>query len=1023
MTMMKIFDVREEQEFDNPPSFSGVERKRFLTYTEEVRNYADTIKSPTKKICFLLSASYFKATQKFYPNKFNGKDVIYLCEKLQINIRTVNTSSYDRQTYSLHKKVLLDLFGCTPFNQKSADQLAEEIVPMILSHIKSKQIFSSMVEYLRKHRIEIPSFHAISSIIITAMQKHKKDLTATIQQCLSKENRLLLDTLMEKIIDEDVGKVTNRYRLTWLKKSSQSLKPRKIHFNVEDLQTLHGLYYKLKDTIVALHLSFDGIRFFANSVIKFNYLQVERRADEDRYLHLITFIVHQYYKIQDTLIDTFLQSHQNVINSALRLEKDRVFNDYEKRKKSISAFVDHLTSDMRAFEKIEEIILDISMPETRKLNMLKDLVDEEKERHKKLTVHIEDINRTKHETKESIFYEVLKKNSRTLQARLSDIVKNISFDKTDSDTNLIAAIDYYKAKDGKLNGSDVPLLCFFPQERKMLYDQSGTFDISLYKALLFSKMSDAIKAGSLNLTYSYKYRALDDYLIPKFTWTSNRESYLRKAELTNLIDPDVVLSNLKELLDQAYRKTNEHYLSGENIFLRIDAKDKIKIVTPKLESDNAEESVTISDYMPSSKSISVAEVLSVVNRLTGFLDSFEHWQGSHVKKQKPEKLFYAAIIGYGCNIGLSEMASISPAIGEGALSYLVNWNFSVNNLLSANDKVVSFIDRLALPKIYKSDENRTVTSSDGQKFDMDGDSLNSNFSFKYFGQKKGVSVYSFIDERHLLFYSTVINAAEREVTYVLDGLLHNEVIQSDIHSTDTHGYSEMLFATTQLLGFEYAPRIKNLKDQQMYSFCSKKVYEKKGYKILPKKSIKEDKIREQWDEVLRFITTIKLKVSTASQLFKRLNSYSKQNPLLEALKEYGKIVKTVAMLKYLDDVTRRQLIEKQLNKVESSHRLKLALTFNGGEFMQTTKEEQDIAEGCRRLISNAIICWNYAHLSQKISEEKDEAKKKAMIKTVKKGSIVTWRHFNFLGEYDFSDEKMKDSVGINISKILEFELP
>ena len=28
----------------------------------------------------------------------------------------------------------------------------------------------------------------------------------------------------------------------------------------------------------------------------------------------------------------------------------------------------------------------------------------------------------------------------------------------------------------------------------------------------------------------------------------------------------------------------------------------------------------------------------------------------------------------------------------------------------------------------------------------------------------------------------------------------------------------------------------------------------------------------------------------------------------------------------------------------------------------------EVAEGCKRLIKNAITCWNYLYLSQKISE-------------------------------------------------------
>ena len=40
--------------------------------------------------------------------------------------------------------------------------------------------------------------------------------------------------------------------------------------------------------------------------------------------------------------------------------------------------------------------------------------------------------------------------------------------------------------------------------------------------------------------------------------------------------------------------------------------------------------------------------------------------------------------------------------------------------------------------------------------------------------------------------------------------MHSDVIKSDLHSTDTHGYSEVIFGTTHLLGFEFAPRIKAL---------------------------------------------------------------------------------------------------------------------------------------------------------------------------------------------------------------------
>ena len=33
------------------------------------------------------------------------------------------------------------------------------------------------------------------------------------------------------------------------------------------------------------------------------------------------------------------------------------------------------------------------------------------------------------------------------------------------------------------------------------------------------------------------------------------------------------------------------------------------------------------------------------------------------------------------------------------------------------------------------------------------------------------------------------------------------------------------------------------------------------------------------------------------------------------------------------------------------------------------------------------------------------------------GSAAAWRHFNLLGEYDFSEEKLRDSVGIRLPNL------
>lgn len=80
-----------------------------------------------------------------------------------------------------------------------------------------------------------------------------------------------------------------------------------------------------------------------------------------------------------------------------------------------------------------------------------------------------------------------------------------------------------------------------------------------------------------------------------------------------------------------------------------------------------------------------------------------------------------------------------------------------------------------------------------------------------------------------------------------------------IHSTDTHGYSEAIFAATHLLGFSYAPRIKNLKKQSLYIFKSRKNTDRSKWKITPDKYVNEGVIEDNWDDFLRLIVTIKLK--------------------------------------------------------------------------------------------------------------------------------------------------------------------
>ena len=66
-----------------------------------------------------------------------------------------------------------------------------------------------------------------------------------------------------------------------------------------------------------------------------------------------------------------------------------------------------------------------------------------------------------------------------------------------------------------------------------------------------------------------------------------------------------------------------------------------------------------------------------------------------------------------------------------------------------------------------------------------------------------------------------------------------------------------------------------------------------------------------------------------------------------------------------------------LNGVEHVHRFTRAVSVgNPRELLQIEKDDQEMAEACKRHIKNCIIGWNYLYLSQKFAEIDDAVKRK-----------------------------------------------
>ncbi len=965
-------------------------------------------------------AGYFKARNKFFDRQFYPADIEYVAHQIGVIPAEVNIETYRKETYARHQRAILEYFACAPFDEAAKVSIAREIAILVRVQFRPKLVMLECIQMLNRLKITVPTYNVLADLIIAALTHHQRTLSQIVDDHLNKNQRTKLDELLEK----EPGNGTDggwRYRLTLLKKPYQSTQPSKIRANLADLDTLQMLYLDLKPVVQRLNLSYECIRYYAHSVIKSQIPQVSRRAEEDRYLLLIAFVVYQTFKLNDTLIDTLLSAAQAVVNTAKKDQKEAYFQERNQRNQSFSELVDQLRQNVQeTLLAIRRIVADEQLSDNQKVTLIDTALTSENAKPEQAEKQIDEFKQKAAKIQQGRdYYELLEARSLKLQHRVADIVRQVQFAPNYSKPALWDAVQHYQKNGGNID-KNAPVDFLAAEQRSALTTSVGKFRISLYKSLLYVEIAEAIKSGALNLVHSEKYRSLDEYLIPIDDWKTHRAEYLQRAQLENFADCQTTLKALDLELDARYAKTNQNFKEGKNPYLTLRPNGTFHVSTPKQEEV---ECLPLGTFFPERKYISMLEMLATVDQATNFLDEFEHWQIKYRRARPAKKILFAGIIGYGCDIGHRKLAQISKQIDEVELDNAVNWYFSLQNVQGANDRILQLIDRMSLPNLYRSKSDVLHTSSDGQKFEVAVDSLNANFSFKYLGKDKGVSVVTFIDMRHLMWHSIVISSSEREAAYVIDGLMHNDVIKSDLHSTDTHGFTETIFGTTHLISFEYAPRIKGLSRQQLYALKNRKHYEDQGHTMLPDRYIRVVLIEDQWEEVLRFIATIRLKVTTASQLFKRLNSYSRQHPLYRALKEFGRIPKTLFILKYRDDCQYRQAIEKQLNKGEGANKFSKAISFgHNHEFIQSEKEDQEIAEGCRRLIKNAIVCWNYLYLSRELVTEKNEERRTELIEAIRNGSAATWKHFNLHGEFDFSDGRMIDSMGLALPKNMVFEL-
>jgi len=925
---------------------------------------------------------------------------------LKIPINT-DKKTLTKSTLYRYQQIIKQHLFINDYTDEIKNTLTNEAIILASNFTHRKKIFYSLIELSKKLKIELLSYTELSRIITVAINSQKRDILNKLTPFIKNEKLNVLDEFLQKDVT-----YKNRWHLTHYKKLEHSTNKSKMIVSLTKLNTIKSKFEITKSIIDEIGITPKIAQYHAKWIEKSQIFQVKRKKDIESNFLLLSFVYYQYLIRNDNLIDRFISVVQTAKNSSLRSQKEYSFEQEPHKNRVMQSLED---ANVSTLNDIEAVIKDSTLSALKKVATIEKLIETKTLLLKKILTE-KKVFDTIIENK----YDFIESKSVSIQGKLSGVLKAIVFDEKASNKNIITAINYYKTN--PIMTMSAPHGFLNEEERSAVFE-SGKFRVSLYKILLFFHVSDAIKNGTLNLKFSYRYRNFDDYMLDKDMWQTEHDILLQKHDMEYLKVFSTFIKTVETKVEKSYRQTNYNINKGLNTYFT-DADDSFILKTPKLEKSEDEEKNALGKYFPHQEYLSIIDVLDSIDKEVDFLSSFQHYSQSRIKSN--HNLLLASILGYGCNLSLSKMGKISKGINENQLDNTKIWYFSEENTTEANDKIVAFMEKLELVKIMRHKSSINHTSSDGQKYSMAPtiDSTNAGYSNKYFGANKGVVAYTFIDESSRLFHSIVINVSERESGYVIDGLLHNETVKSSIHSSDTHGYTEVIFGLTNILGFGFAPRIKNFKDQQLYGFHTPKHYQKLGYKLVPKRKINIKIIEDNWDDILRFVVTIRERKTTATQLLKRLTSYSKHHNLYTAIKEFGKIIKTDFLLNYIDDVVLRQRIEKQLNKIEASNRFSKAVFFgNNQEFTVSTVEEQNIANNSKRLIQNAIILWNYLYITKKLQQAKNRTDKDEILNALKNSSIVHWSHINFYGTYDFTSYSKRVYNLIAIDKEKEFVQP
>jgi len=831
---------------------------------------------------------------------------------------------------------------------------------------------------LGQEKILRPSIGTLERIVGSLDEQLHQETYRRFSPLLNEDMKTRLTQIVE--LDGIRGITLHR----WLCQVPTSNTPRAINQTLEKINFLKSLNVHAWDLSV---ISLNRRKRLAQIARNVSNKYLQRLNVTRRYPILICFLYESLMATNDKVLEMFDDYWEHIVNGSkkeLDVYQQTLFKSQNEAMKTLSQAVSIIINDTVTDDQLRAFIFEIYPKE-----MLREalLITGSALRPVRQTY---------------LFY--LNNYYAHLKHFTPNLLKTIDFQIAHSKDGFKAVleilINIQTGKRRKLP-DDAPVDFITPSWNKLIFEndqqQPEIFpQRQPYELCALANLRDRLRSGDVFINISRKYADFNSFLLSDEQWELLRQDFCSQMSMPSL--PTERIDQRLQELESLLKPLDELLNAGGEIRL-----EEGILVVPALPAEDIPLSAKalreqINQRLPK------VNITDMIKEVDAWINFSEHLHGleNEPRNQEHKSLLYAAIFAAGCNIPLSDLAR-SCELDYQSVWWTSNNYLSEENLKKANDTLVNFHYEQWLSGYWGGG---TLSSSDGQRFPTSGKIRNAKALPNYFGYGKGITFYTHTSDQYSQYGSRSISSTERDATYVLDEIIGNETDLPILeHTTDTAGYSDLIFALFDLLGMDFCPRIRDIKDQRLCKIKDKE-WDYPALKFTGR--VNPDYLKQHFDELLKVAASIKSGRVTASLLISKLQSYPRQNNLMYVLQAYGQLIKTNFILKYLLSMPLRRKINTQLIKGEQLHNLRLYLWFGSdGIIRRKQEEQQQKVVRSLNLITNIVLVWNTVYQQEIIKQLHQE------------GYVVDEKDFEFISPAPFEHINRLGKYSFNTIRILE----